>query len=60
MADIPLSKAGIGLASSSALAVGVLNALHAYKGEFVSQGVLAREACEIEICLLYTSPSPRD
>lgn len=35
--------------SSSALAVGVLNALHAYKGEFVSQGVLAREACEIEI-----------
>ena len=49
MADIPLSNAGIGLASSSALAVGVLNALHAYKGEFVSQGVLAREACEIEI-----------
>lgn len=49
MADIPLSNAGIGLASSSALAVGVLNALHAFKGEFVSQGVLAREACEIEI-----------
>ena len=49
MADIPLSNAGIGLASSSALAVGVLNALHAYKGEFVSRGVLAREACEIEI-----------
>lgn len=52
MADIPLSNQGIGLASSSALAVGVLNALHAYKGEFVPQGVLAREACEIEInCL---------
>lgn len=33
MADIPLSNAGIGLASSSALAVGVLNALHAYKGD---------------------------
>lgn len=49
MADIPLSNAGIGLASSSALAVGVLNALHAYKGEFVPQEVLAREACEIEI-----------
>lgn len=49
MADVPLSNAGIGLASSSALAVGVLNALHAYKGEFVPQGVLAREACEIEI-----------
>ncbi len=48
-ADIPLSSAGIGLASSSALAVGVLNALHAYKGEHVSPEVLAGEACEIEI-----------
>ena len=52
MADIPLSTAGIGLASSSALAVGVLNALHAYKGEFVTQEVLAKEACQIEIDLL--------
>ncbi|WP_411678489.1 GHMP kinase [Caproicibacter sp.] len=52
MADIPLSSAGIGLASSSALAVGVLNALHAYKGEHVSAETLAREACHIEIdCL---------
>lgn len=51
-ADIPLSGAGIGLASSSALAVGVLNALHAYKGEFVGPEQLAREACHIEIdCL---------
>lgn len=49
MADIPLSSAGIGLASSSALAVGVLHALHTYKGEFVPPEVLAREACEIEI-----------
>ena len=49
MADIPLSGAGIGLASSSALAVGVLNALHAYKGEYVTPEILAREACEIEI-----------
>lgn len=49
MADIPLSSAGIGLSSSSALAVGVLHALHAYKGEFVPPEVLAREACEIEI-----------
>lgn len=52
MADIPLSTAGIGLASSSALAVGVLNALHAYKGEYVTQEVLAKEACQIEIDLL--------
>lgn len=52
MADIPLSGAGVGLASSSALAVGVLNALHAYKGEYVSPEALAREACHIEIeCL---------
>ena len=49
MADIPLSGAGVGLASSSALAVGVLNALHAFKGEYVTPDVLAREACEIEI-----------
>ena len=52
MADIPLSGAGIGLASSSALAVGVLNALHAYKGEFVSTETLAKEACKIEIDIL--------
>ena len=48
-ADIPLSSAGVGLASSSALAVGVLNALHAYKGEHASPELLAKEACEIEI-----------
>ena len=48
-ADIPLSSAGIGLSSSSALAVGVMHALHAYKGERVSPEQLAREACEIEI-----------
>ena len=51
-ADIPLSTAGIGLASSSALAVGVLNALHAYKGEYVRPDQLAREAAHIEIDLL--------
>ncbi len=49
MADIPMSSAGIGLASSSALAVGVLNALHAYKGEYVPPKQLAKEACYIEI-----------
>jgi len=48
-ADIPLSSAGVGLASSSALAVGVLNALYAYKGEYASPERLARMACEIEI-----------
>lgn len=48
-ADIPLSSAGVGLASSSALAVGVLNALYAYAGRHVSAEELARKACEIEI-----------
>lgn len=49
MGDIPLGSAGIGLGSSSSLAVGVLNALYAYKGQHVSAEQLARKACEIEI-----------
>lgn len=52
MGDIPLGTAGIGLGSSSSLAVGVLNALHAFKGEHASAERLAREACEIEIDIL--------
>lgn len=48
--DVP-SK-GSGMASSSAYLVGVLNALHAYKGEFVSADQLAKEACQIEIEIL--------
>ena len=46
MADIP---AGTGLGSSSSYAVALLHALHTFKGEYVSAGQLAREACEIEI-----------
>jgi D-glycero-alpha-D-manno-heptose-7-phosphate kinase len=49
MADIP---AGTGLGSSSAYAVGLLHALHTFKGEYVSAGQLARDACEIEIARL--------
>lgn len=52
MGDIPLGSAGIGLGSSSSLAVGVLNALYAYKGQHVSAETLARDACEIEIKIL--------
>ena len=48
-ADIPLSGAGIGLASSSALAVGVLNALYSFKGQYVPPDELAKQACIIEI-----------
>jgi len=46
MADIP---AGTGMGSSSSFAVGLLNALYAYKGQYRSGEELAREACEIEI-----------
>lgn len=49
MADIPLGSVGVGLASSSSLAVGVLNALYAFLGKHVSAERLAREACQIEI-----------
>ena len=48
-ADIPISSSGIGLASSSAMTVGVLNALFAYKGVSVSAEELARYACMVEI-----------
>lgn len=48
-ADIPISTSGVGLASSSAMAVGVLNALFAYQGKQLSSEQLARYACQIEI-----------
>lgn len=47
MADIP--SRGSGLGSSSAYAVGLLNALYAFQGKFASRELLARQACEIEI-----------
>ncbi|MCX6355534.1 MAG: GHMP kinase [Candidatus Aureabacteria bacterium] len=49
MADIP-SRTGLG--SSSSFTVGLLNALHAFKGEYASAEQLAREACAIEIDIL--------
>lgn len=52
VADIPLTTAGSGLGSSSSLAVGVLNALYAYKGVHVSADRLANEACKIEMDIL--------
>ena len=47
--DLPAST---GLGSSSAFAVGLLNALHLYRGDRVSAGQLAEEACHIEIDIL--------
>ena len=72
MADLP---DGTGVGSSSCYLVGLLNALHHYRRDYVSIKKLAEEACHIELdvlkkgigkqdqymaCLLYTSPSPRD
>ena len=50
IADIP--SRGTGLGSSSAVTVGLLNALYAYAGRETSAEQLAREACEIEIDIL--------
>lgn len=47
--DVP---SGTGLGSSSSLAVGMLNALYAYKGEITSPQQLAEQACQIEIDIL--------
>jgi D-glycero-alpha-D-manno-heptose-7-phosphate kinase len=49
MADV---VAGTGLGSSSSFTVGVLHALHAFKGEYRTAEELAREACAIEISRL--------
>jgi len=47
--DVP---AGTGLGSSSTLTVGLLNALHAYRGGTAGHARLAEEACRIEIDVL--------
>ncbi len=49
IADIP---AGTGLGSSSAYLVGLLNALHHYRRDYVSLQDLAEEACHIELDVL--------
>ncbi len=49
IADLPANS---GLGSSSSFTVALLNALHAYRREFVATEQLAREACQIEIDIL--------
>lgn len=49
VADVPANS---GLGSSSSFTVSLLNALHAYKRDFVSQKQLADEACHLEIDIL--------
>ncbi|MCX6003458.1 MAG: sugar kinase [Chloroflexi bacterium] len=48
-ADVPASS---GLGSSSTFTVALLNALHTYKRDYVTQRQLAEEACKIEIGIL--------
>lgn len=50
LADIP--SEGTGLGSSSSILVGLLHALHIYKGELVTSKQLAEESCDIEIGIL--------
>jgi len=52
MGDMLPAHTGSGLGASSSLTVGILNALHAYKGEHVLSKTLAEEACKIEIEIL--------
>jgi D-glycero-alpha-D-manno-heptose-7-phosphate kinase len=49
VADVPSNS---GLGSSSTFTVALMNALHAFKREFVSSEHLAEEACKIEIDIL--------
>lgn len=49
IADVPGNS---GLGSSSTFTVALLNALHAYRGEFVSSEQLAQEACHLEMNVL--------
>jgi D-glycero-alpha-D-manno-heptose-7-phosphate kinase len=50
MGDVP--SAGTGLGSSSAVTVGLLNAMYTYLGTPKDAETLAREACQIEIGVL--------
>jgi D-glycero-alpha-D-manno-heptose-7-phosphate kinase len=50
MGDIP--STGSGLGSSSAVTVGLLNAIHTYLGQPQNLETLARQACRIEIDVL--------
>ncbi len=49
IADVP---ANCGLGTSSSFTVSLLNALHTYKKDFITQRQLAEEACHIEIDIL--------
>ncbi|MFC1952753.1 GHMP kinase [Chloroflexota bacterium] len=52
MGDMLPAHTGSGLGASSSLTIGILNALHTYKGDHISPEILAQEACQIEIEIL--------
>ncbi len=56
-ADVP---SNCGLGTSSSFTVALLNALHTYKRDFVTQRQLAEEACHIEIDILGESIGKQD
>ena len=55
-----ISAQGTGLGSSSALTVGLLNALYTYWGERSDAEQLARDACEVEINILSSPIGKQD
>jgi D-glycero-alpha-D-manno-heptose-7-phosphate kinase len=52
--------AGCGLGTSSSFTVALLNALHAYKRQFITQRQVAEEACHIEIDILHEPIGKQD
>lgn len=60
IATLSDASAKSGLGGSGAFEVGLLHALHAYKGEKVSKLQLAKEACYVEIDRLKKPVGPQD
>lgn len=52
ISDLPMTKTGSGLGSSSSLAVGLMHALYAYTGKSTTPEQLAKDACAIELEIL--------
>ena len=50
LADVP--STGTGLGSSAAVTVGLLHALHTYRGRLLDARTLAEQACQIELDIL--------
>jgi D-glycero-alpha-D-manno-heptose-7-phosphate kinase len=53
-------SAGTGMGSSFSFLVGLLNALHIYKGEYVSKTLLAEEATKIDLDILKEPAGKQD